>query len=155
MAYFGPADRAKQYFIDMGYEPANRQTTADFLVAVTDPNGRIPRSDALNLPRTAEEFAAYFQGSALGLANKKQIETFKAERVGKAEKKQSYKESALAEYSKHTSKSAPRIVSIPMQARAVMVRRLQMLRGNLLSTILNILYVTIFFLPRSSIHVFF
>lgn len=33
MAYFGPADRARQYFIDMGYEPANRQTTADFLVA--------------------------------------------------------------------------------------------------------------------------
>ena len=33
MAYFGPADRARQYFIDMGYEPANRQTTADFLVS--------------------------------------------------------------------------------------------------------------------------
>lgn len=33
MAYFGPADRARQYFMDLGYEPANRQTTADFLVA--------------------------------------------------------------------------------------------------------------------------
>ena len=33
MAYFGPADQARQYFIDLGYEPANRQTTADFLVA--------------------------------------------------------------------------------------------------------------------------
>ena len=31
--YMGPANRARQYFIDMGYEPANRQTTADFLVA--------------------------------------------------------------------------------------------------------------------------
>ena len=37
MAYFGPADRARQYFIDMGYEPANRQPTADFLVAGTPP----------------------------------------------------------------------------------------------------------------------
>ena len=35
MAYFGPANQARQYFIDMGYEPANRQTTADFLVAGT------------------------------------------------------------------------------------------------------------------------
>lgn len=35
--YFGPANQAKQYFIDMGYEPANRQTTADFLVAGTSP----------------------------------------------------------------------------------------------------------------------
>jgi len=33
MAYFGPANAARQYFIDMGYEPHNRQTTADFLLA--------------------------------------------------------------------------------------------------------------------------
>jgi ABC-type multidrug transport system ATPase subunit len=33
MAYFGPANQAREYFIEMGYEPANRQTTADFLVA--------------------------------------------------------------------------------------------------------------------------
>jgi ATP-binding cassette subfamily G (WHITE) protein 2 (SNQ2) len=33
MAYFGPAKDARQYFIDMGYEPQNRQTTPDFLVA--------------------------------------------------------------------------------------------------------------------------
>ena len=32
MAYYGPANRARQYFIDLGYEPAHRQTTADFLV---------------------------------------------------------------------------------------------------------------------------
>ncbi len=35
--FYGPADKARQYFIDMGYEPANRQTTADFLVAGTPP----------------------------------------------------------------------------------------------------------------------
>lgn len=33
MAYFGRADQARQYFIDLGYEPAHRQTTADFIVA--------------------------------------------------------------------------------------------------------------------------
>ena len=37
MAYFGPANKARQYFIDLGYEPANRQTTADFLVAGEGP----------------------------------------------------------------------------------------------------------------------
>jgi len=58
MAYYGPADQARQYFIDMGYEPASRQTTADFLVAVTDPFGRIERSDILPIaPRTAVDFA--------------------------------------------------------------------------------------------------
>jgi hypothetical protein len=33
MAYFGRADLARQYFLDLGFEPAHRQTTADFLVA--------------------------------------------------------------------------------------------------------------------------
>jgi ATP-binding cassette subfamily G (WHITE) protein 2 (SNQ2) len=33
MAYFGRADQARQYFINLGFEPAHRQTTADFLVA--------------------------------------------------------------------------------------------------------------------------
>lgn len=35
MIYFGKAVEARQYFIEMGWEPANRQTTADFLVAGT------------------------------------------------------------------------------------------------------------------------
>jgi ATP-binding cassette subfamily G (WHITE) protein 2 (SNQ2) len=35
MVYMGSAREARQYFIDMGYAPANRQTTADFLVAGT------------------------------------------------------------------------------------------------------------------------
>ncbi|KAG8755116.1 hypothetical protein FRC11_006250 [Ceratobasidium sp. 423] len=42
--YFGSAERARQYFIDMGWEPAPRQTTSDFLVAVTDPLARTPRA---------------------------------------------------------------------------------------------------------------
>ena len=33
MAYFGRADQARQYFLNLGFEPAHRQTTADFLVA--------------------------------------------------------------------------------------------------------------------------
>ena len=33
MAYFGRANEARQYFIDLGFEPAPRQTTPDFLVA--------------------------------------------------------------------------------------------------------------------------
>ncbi|KAH9172855.1 hypothetical protein EDB89DRAFT_1850756, partial [Lactarius sanguifluus] len=32
MAYFGLADQARQYFIDLGFEPPHLQTTPDFLV---------------------------------------------------------------------------------------------------------------------------
>jgi len=33
MVYFGPAHLARQYFIDIGFQPAPRQTTSDFLVS--------------------------------------------------------------------------------------------------------------------------
>ena len=33
MVYYGPRHKARQYLIEMGYEPANKQTTADFIVA--------------------------------------------------------------------------------------------------------------------------
>ena len=45
MVYYGPANQARQYFLDMGYVPKNRQTTADFLVSVTDPLGRHTRDE--------------------------------------------------------------------------------------------------------------
>lgn len=84
------------------YEPANRQTTADFLVAVTDPNARIPRSGVTNQPRTAAEFAEYFRNSDAGKANRAELEAYLDQFVGKAERKSAYIESARAEFAKRS-----------------------------------------------------
>ncbi|KAG5221415.1 Brefeldin resistance protein [Salix suchowensis] len=97
MAYFGPANRARQYFIDMGYEPADRQTTPDFLVAVTDAKGRIPRAGVTNQPRTPEEFAEYFKKSELGLMNVEDMDSYEQECVGSSERAEAYKENARLE----------------------------------------------------------
>jgi hypothetical protein len=40
MIYSGPANEAKRYFQGLGYYCPERQTTADFLTASTDPTGR-------------------------------------------------------------------------------------------------------------------
>lgn len=40
MVYSGPAKEAKKYFQDLGYYCPDRQTTADFLTACTDPSER-------------------------------------------------------------------------------------------------------------------
>lgn len=130
MAYYGPADQARQYFIDMGYEPANRQTTADFLVAVTDPLGRIQRPHFSAVPRTPAEFAQHFRTSPMGAANEDDMDAYRAEFVGKPDRVNLYVESAQAEHAKHTRLQSPYTISIPMQIRAVMVRRLQILYGN-------------------------
>ena len=138
MAYFGPADQARQYFIDMGYEPANRQTTADFPVAVTDPLGHIERPGVLSLPRTATEFAAYFQELTLGQMNRDDMESYRNEFVGKPTRASVYIESARAEHAEHTRMTSPYMISIPMQVRAVMVRQVQILYGNMTAQVLQI-----------------
>ena len=132
MAYFGPADQARQYFIDMGYEPANRQTTADFLVAITDPNGRTVRPGFEGrAPRTAAEFAAYYDKSDFAQHNREDIEAYKRESVGNPQRVSMYKDSARGEHAKTAHPKSPYIISIPMQARALMVRRAQILKGGM------------------------
>ena len=146
--FFGPADRAREYFIDMGYEPANRQTTADFLVAgkcfsssrdenllmrplVTDPKGRIVRKGFENrVPRTADEFVAHWHKSELARLNREDMAAYRDQFVGKPERVTYYQQSVKAEHAKRTNHKSPYIVSIPMQVRSLMRRRVQILAGN-------------------------
>ncbi|GBE83477.1 pleiotropic drug resistance ABC transporter [Sparassis latifolia] len=139
MAYFGPADRARQYFIDMGYEPANRQTTADFLVAVTDPGGRIVRSGfESRVPRTAIEFADTFKQSELAQLNRDDMQSYRDEFVGKPQRASIYSASAQAERAKTIpSKKSSYIISVPMQVRAVMLRRVQIIKGAKMAQVLS------------------
>ncbi|OBZ76087.1 Brefeldin A resistance protein [Grifola frondosa] len=139
MVYFGPANRARQYFIDMGYEPANRQTTADFLVAVTDPYGRITRSGfEARAPRTALEFAEYFKRSDVARLNREDMDAYMEEFVGKPARAHEFKKSVKAEHAKHSNKKSPYIVSIPMQARALMDRRVQIIRGGIAAQVIQL-----------------
>lgn len=138
MVYFGPADKARQYFIDMGYEPANRQTTADFLVAVTDPNGRIPRAGISTQPRSSTEFADYFLKSNIGAQNRQEVDSYVAEFVGKPALAEAYKESAQAEFEGANRMKSPYLLSIPQQVRALMKRRVQIIRGNPLVTFIRL-----------------
>ncbi|KAI0342389.1 pleiotropic drug resistance ABC transporter [Trametopsis cervina] len=141
MAYFGPANRARQYFEEMGYVPADRQTTADFLVAVTDPNGRIPRtpSPPHPLPRTAAEFASHFLQHELARANRADMAAYASEYVGKDDLKAAYRRSVVMEHARHVRKGSPYVVSLPMQARALMVRRWQILKGKWVTVLLDML----------------
>ncbi|KAG2155262.1 ABC-2 type transporter-domain-containing protein [Suillus bovinus] len=128
MAYFGPAKSAKDYFIGMGFEPQNRQTTPDFLVAVTDPHGRKIRSGyESSVPRTAEELASYFMASDLGRQNHEATERRREQWVGNHEHKQAYLASVAAE---HGNTSSVYMTSILQQVKAVMKRSVQIIIGD-------------------------
>ncbi|KAH8662709.1 P-loop containing nucleoside triphosphate hydrolase protein [Ilyonectria robusta] len=62
--FFGPADEAKAYFINLGFECPDRQTAPDFLTSMTAPSERVVRPGFENkVPRTPEEFAAKWRES--------------------------------------------------------------------------------------------
>ncbi|TDL16644.1 hypothetical protein BD410DRAFT_795131 [Rickenella mellea] len=137
LIYFGPGGKkAKEYFEDMGYRPHDRQTTADFLVSVTDPNGRAFREGVgadqpgHGIPKSPDEMAAYFTSSHVGVQNRQDIDLYKAENVGNDDKVQAYKISARQERARHTNKASPYTISLFMQARAVILRRVQIIRGD-------------------------
>lgn len=141
MAYFGPANEARQYFIDLGFEPEPRQTTADFLVSITDPKARTCHN--LAAPRTASEFATYFSNSPLGKANKEEIARYRSEVVQDQEKRNAYIRSAVAEHAKTTRRSSPYLLSVARQVGAVLRRSAHIFWGTLNVKSIHLLYVRI------------
>ncbi|KAI1105535.1 ABC-2 type transporter-domain-containing protein [Jackrogersella minutella] len=62
--YFGPASEAKDFFERQGWYCPPRQTTGDFLTAVTNPGERKARTGMEDqVPRTAQEFQQYWRNS--------------------------------------------------------------------------------------------
>lgn len=137
MVYFGPAHLARQYFIDMGYVPANRQTTPDFLVSVTDPNGRTMRDDmpegSKPIPKTPLEFEQYYRDSDIRKMNLEDMEDYRSEFVDKENLAKEYRTSARQEQARHTRGKSSYTISIPMQTRIVMLRRIQIMKGSFLA----------------------
>lgn len=162
MAYFGPASEARQYFIEQGWQPLNRQTTPDFLVAVTDPAGRTPLPGYENrVPRTADEMAAAFMRHPLAEENRQDIAEFLAKNViadtneldhltgkfpqvqhvsreEKELKQRAYIESAHAEHEKHARPESPYTITVASQIREVMIRRVQILQGDWMAQVITI-----------------
>ena len=132
MVYFGPRNLARQYFVDLGFEPANRQTTPDFLVAVTNPNARTIRSGFENrAPRTADDFARRYLESDIATINEQDMNSYRKDFIGKDDLAKSYAQQVKGEHAKTARKGSPYIVSIPMQTRAVILRRFQILKGSM------------------------
>ena len=108
---------------------ANRQTTSDFLVAVTHLSGRQVRDGMHGVPSTAEEFEQYYRQSSIMQDNLEDMASFREQNVGKQELISAYRQSATAEHARHLRKKSPYTISIPMQIRSVMGRRAQIQAG--------------------------
>ncbi|KYK56269.1 ABC transporter [Drechmeria coniospora] len=78
--YFGPAENAKQYFLDLGFDCPERWTTADFLTSVSDEHERSIREGWDDrIPRSPDEFSEAYRKSDVYAKNISDIESFEAE----------------------------------------------------------------------------
>ncbi|KAJ8294266.1 Brefeldin A resistance protein [Rhodotorula toruloides] len=134
LIYFGPAHMAVGYFKEMGYEPQPRQTSADFLVAVTDVKGRFPREGyESKVPKTPLEFVDYWKKSSLYKQLVEEVDAQLAVTESEEGRRhlESYRQSAAAERVKRQSKKSPYLISYPMMLRLAMKRRYRMQMNDL------------------------
>ncbi|KAI1906012.1 ATP-binding cassette transporter snq2 [Ophidiomyces ophidiicola] len=79
-AYFGPIGQAKAYFEDLGFECPPRWTTADFLTSVAEPYARrVKKGSESRVPRSAEQFKAVYDRSAIKKTMLESIKDFEDE----------------------------------------------------------------------------
>ncbi|CAN6607200.1 protein Snq2p [Trichomonascus vanleenenianus] len=129
--FFGPVYRAKEYFLEMGFECPPRQTTAEFLTAVTDPNGRSPKRGFENkVPKTPEEFVQYWKRS-------EDYQDMFNERRGYANGSdcnstlQRFRKVRSMEKMKHQRLKSRYLLTYPSQLRLAIRRGFQRARGNI------------------------
>ncbi|CAI4037900.1 hypothetical protein SMKI_04G2360 [Saccharomyces mikatae IFO 1815] len=137
--YFGLINEAKPYFAKMGYLCPPRQATAEFLTALTDPNGfhLIKPGYEHKVPRTAEEFETYWLNSPEFAQMKNDITAYK-ERVNTEKTKEVYDESMAQEKSKYTRKKSYYTISYWEQVRLCTQRGFQRIYGNKSYTVINV-----------------
>lgn len=130
--YSGPAKEAKQYFIDLGFECPEQQTTADFLTAITDPKERRFRPGFKDkAPKTPEELEKAFRSSP---SYQKLLDDVKdyEEYLQRSEFEDTKRfEGAVQESkSRNVSKKSPYTVSFPRQVLNCTKREFWLLFGD-------------------------
>lgn len=130
--YFGNAVRARQFFIEMGFDCPGRATTADFLTSLTSPGERRARPGFEGrVPRTPDEFAARWNDSEDRAQLLRDMEAFDKENPVGQESINKFQHSRHAEQAKHQRARSPYTISVPMQIRLCMGRGFQRLRGDM------------------------
>ncbi|OJZ85975.1 hypothetical protein ASPFODRAFT_135244 [Aspergillus luchuensis CBS 106.47] len=150
--YFGRSGDARQFFIEMGFECPDRQTTADFLTSLTSPTERKVRKGYERLvPRTPDEFAARWRASAERKQLLADIEAFQHEFPLGGEKLKEFNRSRAAEKAKKTRAKSPYTLSYPMQVRLCLRRGFQRLKGDMSMTLAGVIGNSVMALVISSV----
>lgn len=129
--FFGKTSHAKQFFIDMGFECPDRQTTADFLTSLTSPSERIVRPGYEDqVPQTPDEFAEAWKGSKERARLIRDIERYEKSYPLGGQSVENFLEARRAMQAKSQRIKSPYTISLAEQINLCMVRGFQRLKGD-------------------------
>lgn len=138
--YFGPIGKAKQYFISMGFVCPDRQTTGDFLTALTNPVERVVAPGCEDkVPRTPEEFEARWHDSDDYRQLISDIKEYNAAYPAGGEAYQKFQHAKESKQARHMPRSSPYVLNYKMQVGLCIGRGFQRLFGDLSMALTTIL----------------
>jgi ABC-type multidrug transport system ATPase subunit len=132
MLYQGPANEAKQYFVNLGFHCPPQSTTADFLTSLCDANARQfqPGKEA-STPKTAEELETIFRSSDAYKRLLDDVSLYERQLTdSQLEDTRRFQQTVGASKSRTVSKKSSYTVSFPKQVAACVKREVWLLLGD-------------------------
>lgn len=150
--FFGRADEAKQYFVNLGFDCPPRQTTPDFLTSMTSPQERIVRDGFEGkAPRTPDEFATAWKNSEEYKKVQIEIEEYKVAHPLGGPDAEKFRALKRAQQSKSNRANSPYTLDYWQQVRLCLWRGFRRLMGDPSLTISALFGNTVMALIISSV----
>ncbi|KAH7113019.1 ABC transporter [Dactylonectria macrodidyma] len=129
--FFGPAEKAKAYFISLGFDCPDRQTTPDFLTSMTAPSERVIHPGWENrVPRTPDEFSARWKESREYQELQAEIEVYKNVHPLNGDDATAFRDQKQSTQAKGQRLKSPYTLSYPQQVNLCLWRGWQRLLGD-------------------------
>lgn len=151
--FFGRADTARQYFINLGFECPARQTTPDFLTSMTSSLERVIRPGFEGkAPRTPDEFAVAWKNSAEYEALQREIEEYKKEHPLNGPDAEAFRANKREAQAKAQRAKSPYTLSYTQQVKLCLWRGFRRLMGDPSLTVGSLIANTILGLIIASVY---
>lgn len=125
--YFGPIDKAKAYFEDLGYYCPPRKSTPDFLTGLCNPLEREIKPGFEHLvPTDAVSFEQRYKESSIYKEMMKELEDYE-QQLNTENHADQFRQAVEQEYQKRASKNAPYTASFYQQVKALTIRQFHLL----------------------------
>jgi ABC-type multidrug transport system ATPase subunit/ABC-type multidrug transport system permease subunit len=129
--FFGTLTEARAHFVGLGFECKPRQTTADFLTAITDPTGRRVRPGFENsAPRSPADFVLAWKASKFYTQLRKDMEQYKAQFSSVDSELEKFKILQSSQKARRQRAQSPYIADMPGQIMGTLKRSYQRLIGD-------------------------